>query len=413
VKVANSGKWLRTKLADIAEVRTGVAKNEEKLLAHPVTLPYLRVANVQDGHIDLSEIKTITIERDRIDRYRLLPGDVLMTEGGDFDKLGRGAVWMGEIPTCLHQNHVFAVRVNPKKILPQFLALYCASEIGRRYFLACSKQTTNLASINSTQLKEMPVPLPPIDEQCRIVAALDTWDQAIALSESALNLKVRAHRQRLQSLHVYSQYKNHPLGDFVERISTKIGARKALPLTISAQEGLIPQRGYFGKRIASESAEHYTRIKRGEFAYNKSYSDGYPYGAIKRLDAVDEGILSSLYLCFGIKTAGKLDSNYLRGLCDSGWFNRQIQGIAHEGARSHGLLNVAAEDFFAMVMPVPPLERQRQLGHFIEASEAELIAERRKKLFIGEQKRGLMQKLLTGQWRLTHDMPPLPKVMHG
>ena len=147
--------WRHVKLQKIATVQTGLAVNGEAEHRDPVRMPYLRVANVQDGHIDLSEIKSITVGRHRMNRYLLEAGDVLMTEGGDFDKLGRGAVWNGQIAPCLHQNHVFAVRPDPSLILSPFLAAYCESEPGKRYFLSCSKQTTNLASINSTQLKDV------------------------------------------------------------------------------------------------------------------------------------------------------------------------------------------------------------------------------------------------------------------
>lgn len=152
--------WKKLSLSSVADIRTGVAKGK-KNLKNPVELPYLRVANVQDGYIDLSAIKHIQIERDHIERFSLKTGDVLMTEGGDFDKLGRGDVWHGEITPCLHQNHVFAVRPNRLKLDSYFLAALSASHYGKTYFLSCSKQSTNLASINSTQLKDFPVLLPP------------------------------------------------------------------------------------------------------------------------------------------------------------------------------------------------------------------------------------------------------------
>lgn len=159
--------WPTVQLQDVAAVRTGIAKGK-KGLKEPADLPYLRVANVQDGHIDLTEVKTIAVEAAQVERYALQPGDVLMTEGGDFDKLGRGDVWEGQISPCLHQNHVFAVRPAPSKLNSYYLAALAASDYGRQYFLSCAKRTTNLASINSSQLKAFPVLLPPLDEQVRI-----------------------------------------------------------------------------------------------------------------------------------------------------------------------------------------------------------------------------------------------------
>jgi type I restriction enzyme S subunit len=132
-------------------------------------------------------MRTISVLRNEVDRYLLRRGDVLMTEGGDFDKLGRGAVWDGSVDPCLHQNHIFRVRCNPSRLLPEYLAAYSGSVMGRRYFVNSSKQTTNLASINKSQLSAFPVPVPPMTEQRRIVDLLehDARRRRSAQAESA------------------------------------------------------------------------------------------------------------------------------------------------------------------------------------------------------------------------------------
>ena len=119
-------------------------------------------------------MKSLVVEASSVDRFRLRPGDVLFTEGGDADKLGRGCVWRGQIDPCLHQNHVFAVRPETERLRPEFLAMWAASPTGKAYFLDCAKQTTNLASINSTQLKALPVPLPPAEEQDEVISAVSS-----------------------------------------------------------------------------------------------------------------------------------------------------------------------------------------------------------------------------------------------
>ena len=169
-------------LHQIAEVRTGLAKGKSGQ-RDAIQMPYLRVANVQDGRLDLREVKLIDVARDQVQRYALQRGDVLMTEGGDFDKLGRGTVWNGEVEPCLHQNHVFAVRANIDCLDPDFLAAVVASEYGRSYFLGCAKRSTNLASINSSQLKAFPVPLPSLTEQQGIAAILRSRIQAVRANE--------------------------------------------------------------------------------------------------------------------------------------------------------------------------------------------------------------------------------------
>lgn len=191
------GNWPIRPLGSVAEVGSGVTLGRS-LGDGPSTLalPYLRVANVQDGFIDLTEVKTVRVLRDEVERFRLRVGDVLMNEGGDFDKLGRGAVWQGQIDPCLHQNHVFRVRADREVIEPQFLALMSSSEYGKRYFLLSSKQTTNLASINSTQVKAFPMPCPLLEEQRRVVAMVEAMDARIRCEVSYLN-KLKLQKQGL------------------------------------------------------------------------------------------------------------------------------------------------------------------------------------------------------------------------
>lgn len=158
--------WEIVPLKVLACVQTGLAKGKDYGGEPTVRVPYLRVANVQNGYLDLNEIAYIDLPRDEVDRYRLRIGDVLMNEGGDFDKLGRGDIWRGELEDCIHQNHVFAVR--PRDVSPSWLNLLTGSDYARKFFIFRSKQTTNLASLSSTNLMELPVILPPKEEQFRI-----------------------------------------------------------------------------------------------------------------------------------------------------------------------------------------------------------------------------------------------------
>ena len=155
--------------------------------------PYLRVANVQDGHLDLEDIATIEVPVAVAQRLELRSKDVLMTEGGDLDKLGRGFLWNGEIQGCLHQNHIFALRCALHRLNPTFLTYLTASQYGRDYFEATGKRTTNLASTNSTKVGAFPVPLPPLPEQERIAAYLDA-------SCAAIDAAVAAKHRQLETL---------------------------------------------------------------------------------------------------------------------------------------------------------------------------------------------------------------------
>lgn len=194
VSERESVEW--TVLEEVAHISAGVTLGNDEAGDGGVVLPYLRVANVQDGYIDTSEVKSVSVRSSDVDRFSLVKGDVLLTEGGDLDKLGRGGVWDGRIDPCLHQNHVFKVRCRPVIYRPDFLASYLASPRGKNYFLSVAKQTTNLASINSSQVKKTPVPLVPLVEQDRVVASVAEWKEQLVTASREIE-KLRLLRSAL------------------------------------------------------------------------------------------------------------------------------------------------------------------------------------------------------------------------
>lgn len=166
--------WTWIKLGQISEIVGGVTKGRNLTGRKTVATPYLRVANVQDGYLDLNEVKEIEVLPEDVTKYRLEPGDVLYIEGGDKDKLGRGTIWNNELPTCIHQNHIFRARmINRKVNIPEFIAYNSQTQVAKGYFFNNAKQTVNLASINMTVLSELPVPLCSKEEQQEIIDQLE------------------------------------------------------------------------------------------------------------------------------------------------------------------------------------------------------------------------------------------------
>lgn len=160
--VTNPLEWRDDRvLADVADVRSGITKGRKTGSAPLTSVPYLAVVNVQDGHIQLDPLKSIDATAAEIENYAVRCGDILLTEGGDPDKLGRGAVWHGQVEPCIHQNHVFRVRLTADSMAAEFLSHLLASQRGKRYFLGMAKQTTGIASINMTQLRAFPLLEPP------------------------------------------------------------------------------------------------------------------------------------------------------------------------------------------------------------------------------------------------------------
>ena len=183
---SNPKGWSVHALSEVANIISGATKGRKLLPDECIELPYMRVANVKDGHLDLSEVKTIEIKRSEVAKLRIDPGDLLMTEGGDPDKLGRGALWRGEIDLCIHQNHVFKVRSHPEKLVPEYLRSLVGSQYGKAYFLSVAKKTTGIASINKTQLSAFPVLLPPMPLQCDFRKLVDSAESILAQQVDAM-----------------------------------------------------------------------------------------------------------------------------------------------------------------------------------------------------------------------------------
>ena len=192
--------WVWATLGQIGDLKGGVTKGQRKKEGQTYReVPYLRVANVQRGYLDLATVKTISVPETTIEQLKLVEGDVLFNEGGDRDKLGRGWIWNGEIAECIHQNHVFRARLLTGDALPEFVSWW-GNSFGKEYFERTGKQTTNLASINLSVLTAFPVPLPPLAEQRRIVAEVERRLSVIQQAEAAVEASLQRAERLRQSI---------------------------------------------------------------------------------------------------------------------------------------------------------------------------------------------------------------------
>ncbi len=185
------------RLDSLADIVSGITKGRKVKTDELYEVPYMAVSNVKDGYIDWTTVKTIMATAAEIDQYRLMPGDVLMTEGGDPDKLGRGAIIHEPPKDCIHQNHIFRVRLTQDILLSVFMAQYLQQQKAKRYFLGCAKQTTGIASINMRQLSALPVLVPPMKEQEEYAAFVAQIDKSkLFLLYDAIHLKYRTVKGR-------------------------------------------------------------------------------------------------------------------------------------------------------------------------------------------------------------------------
>ncbi|MEN8131594.1 MAG: restriction endonuclease subunit S [Pseudomonadota bacterium] len=190
--------WETKRLKYLAQVRGGLTLGKRYSTNNLVKSAYLRVANVQDGYLELDEMMTVEVPTSEAKGYLLQYGVVLMNEGGDIGKLGRGCVWRQEISPCLHQNHVFAVR--PFAVEPEWLALWTSTLQAKHYFESRAKRATNLASISGTNIKELPVPMPPVDEQERIRGYIEKSTERMAKLRSELWRTITLLKERRSAL---------------------------------------------------------------------------------------------------------------------------------------------------------------------------------------------------------------------
>lgn len=252
------------------------------------------------------------------------------------------------------------------------------------------------------------IAVPPLAEQRKIAEVLGVWDEAIekqARLIEKLALRKRGLMQRLLSAKLRLPGFSEPwqkvkLGEICERVTRKNIEDNQNVMTISAQCGFVAQTDFFNKSVASETLESYYLVFKDEFCYNKSYSNGYPMGAIKRLSEADKAVVTSLYICFNVKPETNTNIDYLSYYFDNGGLNRGLTKIANEGGRAHGLLNVTPKDFFGLSFEIPSLKEQTAIAEVLIAADREIELAKEKLERLRRQKRGLMQQLLSGKKRV-------------
>ena len=184
--------WEITRLKFYSKIQSGVTLGKTYATDWLVEIPYIRVANVQFGYFKLDDVATLHLPKTEIPRYFLKHKDILVTEGGDIDKLGRGTVWKSEINPCIHQNHVFAIRINENKFLHDYVASYLASNSARKHFISTATKTTNLASTNRTHLGNVYLPMPSLEEQGHINSYIE--QQSLSIESTVSNLETQIEK---------------------------------------------------------------------------------------------------------------------------------------------------------------------------------------------------------------------------
>ena len=315
--------------------------------------------------------------------------------------IGSAAICNTEIAT----NQGFKNIIPNEKANPEWLYYIIIYSKPRLVRIGCGSTFLEVSKKDFSRFK---IVVPPLAEQRKIAEVLGVWDEAIekqARLIEKLALRKRGLMQRLLSAKLRLPGFSDPwqkvkLGEICERVTRKNIEDNQNVMTISAQRGFVAQTDFFNKSVASETLESYYLVFKDEFCYNKSYSNGYPMGAIKRLSEADKAVVTSLYICFNVKPETNTNIDYLSYYFDNGGLNRGLTKIANEGGRAHGLLNVTPKDFFGLSFEIPSLKEQTAIAEVLIAADREIELAKEKLERLRRQKRGLMQQLLSGKKRV-------------
>lgn len=295
---------------------------------------------------------------------------------------------------------------NVSNIEANYLYTYVSRESYWRLKVAAASGTGS-KRIHEKTFLDFNIDVPSLDEQKLISNTFDLVNRFITLHQRKLNnlkLKKKALLQKLfpKNGERYPElrfsgftdaWEQRKLSQITVRVTRKNGNQSDLPLTISAQDGLVDQRKYFNRQVASRDMSNYYLIKKGEFAYNKSYSEGYPFGAVKRLEYYDIGALSTLYILFEI-TDKNISSDFLVSYYMTHLWYKEVSKRAAEGARNHGLLNISTEDFFNSELNIPnSIEEQVKIGNLIKQFDKFITLHQRKLDHLQLQKKALLQQM--------------------
>lgn len=360
--------------------------------------------NVRDGFLDISQPKYLPIAfNDKLKNSILQKGDILINIVGA--SIGRCCIY--NLDTVANINQAVCILRPNETTIKEYVS----------YFLQLPKSIERLLGTQSDSarpnltledIRNFKILLPPLTEQKAIAKVLATWDEAITKTQTLINQKELSKKWLMQNLLTGKkrlkgfggERREMKLSDLFDRVTRKNTEGNTTVVTISAQRGFVRQTDFFNKNIASEITDNYFLVEKGEFCYNKSYSNGYPWGATKRLNDFDKAVVTTLYICFGVKDEKKTNPEFFEQYFGANLLDKGLTKIAHEGGRAHGLLNVTPADFFSLKITAPSYEEQTTIAQILQAADKEINLLKAKAEKLREQKKGLMQMLLTGKQRL-------------
>lgn len=389
--------WEVKRLGDYVAITSGESPSLYNLTEKGV-YPYVKVEDMNN----CSKYQIVSREYSNDTKNIISKGSIIFPKRGAAILNNKVRIAQTDI---LMDSNMMAITVKENSLDFEFLYYTIIKE--QLYKIA---DTSTIPQINNKHILPYRFCLPLMNEQKSIVSLLITWDTTIEKQSELiekLTLRKRALMQQLltgkKRLPGFSgEWKRIKLDNIAERVTRKNEDDNRNVVTISAQRGFVVQTDFFNKSVASETLDNYFLVHKDEFCYNKSYSNGYPMGTIKRLKAFDKAVVTTLYICFRLKDKTSTNIDFFEQYCESGIFNKELVKVANEGGRAHGLLNVTPSDFFNMHMSIPDIDEQNAIASVLVNADKERKLANEKLTNLQSQKRGLMQQLLTGKRRILY-----------
>ena len=350
---------------------------------------YIRITDIDENTTEYKKDEVVSPDTEIDEHYRVEENDILFARTG----ASTGKTYLYDPKDGQLYFAGFLIRMN---VLPQNnsrFIFYQTQTPRYKKWVQIMSMRSGQPGINSQEYSSYRCFLPILEEQQKIADLLTLIDQRISVQSKVIEDCTTLEKE-IQNL-VFSRINAPlvPLSSISERVAERNSALESdNVLTISAREGLISQLEFFNKTVASENLSNYYLLRKGDFAYNKSYSSDYPWGAIKHLERYDTGVLSPLYFCFR-PNKETVDTRYLQFFFDTNLWHKHIADIAVEGARNHGLLNMTVGDFYTMPILLPTMKEQKEIAEKLSAiREKRVVEESIYRLFL-QQKRYLLEKL--------------------
>jgi type I restriction enzyme S subunit len=394
VKTPIPKEWKHTKLGRVLpnSYKNGIYKSVDY---YGNGTSILRINDFDNqGNLTSPDLQKLHLEENEIRLYSLKINDIVVNRVNSLTHIGKSILWEHVNITVVYESNMMRIEPDDKRIKPEFLIQLLHDQSSRNFFRRVAKRAVAQSSINQQDVKALPIYLPPLPEQKAIADLLSTWDQAIEKTEQLKAKKKKFYESQLSKHLSLNNQECIKLKKFLKEVSKRnrdLSITQVLSVTNS--KGFVRPEDQFERQVASDNLSNYKIVSKGEYAYNPSRIN---VGSIARLDGWDFGVLSPMYTVFEIKNPSELYTDLFLHWLNSHEVKQRINLSAQGSVRE----TVSFDDFCSIGFPKIDFKKQKELAEYFNLISAEIDALKALSEKYKNQKRGLMQKMLTGEWRV-------------